>query len=167
MNLRARRPALAGISLVEMLVYMSVLMVITGVGFVALYRGMDNSVALRRSGEDIAKAIRAGERWRADVRAATNQIRAETIQEEQVIHLPGAHGLVTYRFTTNRIFRAVGNGAGSPLLSNIQSSAFRSETRHNVIVWQWELELRPNTRKLSRVRPLFTFIAVPAGDARK
>lgn len=166
MNLHAKGRSRSGLSLVEMLVYMSVLMVITGVGFVALYRGMDNSVALRRSGGDIAKALRAGERWRADVRASTGQIRAEIIQEEQVIHLPGALGPLTYRFATNTILRGTGNG-WVPVLSNVHSSAFRSEVRHGVLVWHWELELRPNTKKLSRVRPLFTFIAVRAGDARK
>jgi hypothetical protein len=36
-----------------------------------------------------------------------------------------------------------------------------------VAVWRWELELQTRTKKVNRVLPLFTFIAVPAGDLPK
>jgi hypothetical protein len=35
------------------------------------------------------------------------------------------------------------------------------ETRSNVVAWRWEVELRTSQKKPS-LKPLFTFMAVPA-----
>ena len=58
-----------GISIIECLVYGFVLLVLLGVAYCAFYRCVENSYTLRRNAEDIATALRAGERWRADVRS--------------------------------------------------------------------------------------------------
>lgn len=159
--------ALRGISLIEMLVYMGVLFVIIGVGYSALYRCMDNSTALRHSADDIANALHAGEDWRADLRAASGNIQIENLPDEQVIHLSGTRGEVSYRFADHAIFRRLANNGWSPLLANVKDSSFMADPRNKVTAWRWELELQPHTKKLSRVTPLFTFIAVPAGDLPK
>src|SRR5215204_4914756 len=105
-------------SLVEMLVYISVVVVLLGVGYAALYRCMDNCVALRRSADDIANAVRAGEQWRTDVRAAKAGIRLESNSTGQVLLLTTSERKIAYRFSDNTVFRRVGNGGWSPMLSN-------------------------------------------------
>ena len=156
-----------GISLVEMLVYMSVLIVIVGVGYTALYRCLDNSNALRRSADDIANALHTGEDWRADVRAADGKIQLESLPDEQILHLPGSRGEVSYRFAANAISRRLGNNEWSPLLANVQTSTFVADTRTKANAWRWEIELQTRTKKFGTVKPLFTFIAVPAGELPK
>ena len=159
--------SIRGISLIEMLVYMSVLIVIVGVGYTALYRCLDNSNALRRSADDIANALHTGEDWRADVRAADGKIQLESLPDEQILHLPGSRGEVSYRFAANAISRRLGNNEWSPLLANVQTSTFVADTRTKANAWRWEIELQTRTKKFGTVKPLFTFIAVPAGELPK
>ena len=166
-SLPRRLRHLRGISLVEMIVYMAVLVVLIGVGYSALYRSLDNAAALRHSTDDIANALHAGEDWRADLRAAGGKIQIENLTDEQILHLPGTRGEVSYRFADQTIFRRLGNNDWSPLLANVKASSFIADPRNKVTAWRWELELQPHTKKLSRVLPLFTFIAVPTGDLPK
>ena len=161
------KPALRGLSLIEMLVYMGVLFVIIGVGYSALYRCMDNSTALRHSADDIANALHAGEDWRADLRAAAGNIQIENLPDEQILHLSGTRGEVFYRFADHAIFRRLANNGWSPLLANVKASSFIADPRNKVTAWRWELELQSHAKKLSRVTPLFTFIAVATGDLPK
>lgn len=156
-----------GISLIEMLVYMSVLVVILGVGYSALYRCLDHSRALRRSADDIANALHAGEDWRIDVRAASGNIQLENMRDEQIVRLPGKRGEVSYRFADHTIFRRLGHNEWSPLLADVKASNFVHDQRSQVTAWRWELELQPHARKLASVKPLFTFLAVPTGDPPK
>ena len=71
------RPRQAGFTLIETVVYLSALFVLLGAGYMAMYRCIDRSVALRRNAEGLTSALRAGEHWRADVRSATGPIRSE------------------------------------------------------------------------------------------
>lgn len=151
-------------TLIEMLVYMGVLFVIIGVGYAALYRSLDNSRALRRSSGDIADALHAGENWRADVRVTRGEIQLLANPDGQILRLPGSRGDVSYRFANNTLFRRLGNNDWSPVLPNVKASSFISETRGNVTAWRWELEMQSRAKKIGQIPPLFTFIAVPAGD---
>lgn len=161
-----RRPVTATLAytLIEMLVYMSVLLVLLGIGYAALYRSMDNATALRESTDDIINAIHAGENWRADVRAAHGNIRLESSDAEQILSLPGSRGRISYRFAANTISRRIGGNDWTPVLANVKTSDFIADARQNVKAWRWELELRTHPKRVIRIRPLFTFIAVPAGD---
>jgi hypothetical protein len=156
-----------GYLLIECLVYMSVLLILLGVGYEAFYRCIQNSVALRRSADDIASALNAGERWRADLRAVKGMIRVEDTAAERILHLPGARGEVAYQFSRNAVLRRVGGGSWVRLLAGVKSSSMKSDPRPNVIAWRWELELQPRSKKPGRVRPLFTFIAVPERSSTK
>ena len=100
----------AAYSLIEMLVYISIVAVLLGLSYAALYRCMDNSAALRRSSDDIANAIHAGEQWRNDVRAATQSVRLETNSSTQILLLAGPGKSVSYRFADNTVSRRIGNG---------------------------------------------------------
>jgi Tfp pilus assembly protein FimT len=164
---RTEKTAASGISLIEMLVYMSVLLVIMGVGYAALYNCMDYSTTLCRSSDDIVNALHAGENWRADIRAASGRIQLETSQEDQIIRLPGTRGEVSYRFANNTIFRRLGNNEWSQVLARVKTSTFVSDSRRDVAAWRWELELQARTNKFTRILPLFTFVAVPTGELPK
>ena len=150
--------------LVEALVYVGVSVLLLGVAYAAMYRCIDSSVALRRSADDLTGALHAGERWRADVRAARAPIRVENLANEQVLHLTGSEGEVVYRAADGAVFRRVGAGTWTRVLANVSSSNMQSDPRQTVAAWRWELQLKTRA-KTSRIHPLFTFIAVPAGGS--
>ena len=150
--------------MMEVLVYIGLLFVVVGLGYAVVYRCIEQSVLLRRSTEDMARALDAGERWRADVRAAGAGIALDGGQTNRLLHLKSSRGEVTYRFANGAVERRVSSGSWIPMISNVKASAMMSDTRQNVNAWRWELELQPRKRSSARpgrVRPLFTFIAVP------
>jgi hypothetical protein len=156
--------------LIEVLVYIAVIGALLGAGYAAMYRCIDNSIALRRNADDITSTLHAGERWRADVRSATSQVRLERTDAGQLLSFESPGGSVSYRFSTNAIFRSVGAGPWVRLLPNVKSSIMKSDPRQYASPWCWELELAPRTQgsvKPGRVRPLFTFVAVPEGTSSK
>ena len=158
----ARRTA--GYLLVEALVYIGLVFLLLGIGSAALYRCIDNSVALRRNADDILRAVHAGELWRADVRAATGGISWDKTGLQPVLRLAGAQGETEYRYDSGAVFRKTGTSPWSRILDQVKASAMAPEPRPGVTAWRWELELQPKTRgsfKPGRVRPLFTFLAVP------
>src|SRR5207245_2560100 len=77
-----------GFTLIETLVYMSLLFVTLGIAFVAMYRSMDASAALRRNANDIVQALKAGEQWREDVRQVTGPVRSEQTAQGVTFRLP-------------------------------------------------------------------------------
>jgi hypothetical protein len=152
----------------EVLVYIGLVFVILGFGFTILYRCLDHSMVLRRSTEDIASALRVGERWRADIRAAHAAPRIEQSADGPILHLTGARGEIAYWYSANAVFRRTPAGAWSVVLDHVQSSRMESDSRSRVAAWRWELELQPQVKgsvKPGRVRPLFTFEAVPQTPA--
>lgn len=160
-GLREPRRSKAGIMLVECLVYMSVLAVIFGLAFSAFYHCQSQSNQLRRNAQDIALAMRAGERWRADIRAAAAPPRWEAAGETQVLVIPRAGGQETlYAFADKQVLVKTGGATNwTVLLPSVKSSRMRPENRAAVSAWRWELELQTR-QKTVRLPPLFTFLAV-------
>ena len=76
----------------ECLVYIAVFAILLGSGTAAFYFCWDHSKALIYATDDIASALRAGERWRADVRAATGKISVETTATGEVVRIPEREG---------------------------------------------------------------------------
>ena len=150
--------------LIEALVYIAAIGVLLGAGYAAMYRCIDSSIALRRNADDITSALHAGERWRADVRSANGQVRLENTDAGQLLYLTGASSEVVYLYSTNGISRRLGTGSWVRLLPNVKSSTMKSDPRQYATPWCWELELATRAKgsvKPGRVRPLFTFVAVP------
>ena len=154
---RSRHSAYA---LIEALVYFSVVAVLMTVAYVALDRCIANSVALRRAADDIGNALRAGERWRADMRVSTHT-RWEDIDGTQVLRLSTDQGEIQYRWELGALGRRVGNGPWTTILNRVKMISISPEAREHVRAWRCEMELEPR-RKSARVQPLFTFYAVPA-----
>jgi hypothetical protein len=149
--------------LVEALVYIGLVVVILGLAFALMYRLVDNSIVLRRNSEDIAAAMRAGERWRADVRGA-EQISPEQTESGLVMRMSTGTRVVQYRFDSSNVWLQAEDRPWVLLLQNVRASEMRPDQRSEVSTWRWELEMRSRAKgytKSSKVRPLFTFTAVP------
>jgi hypothetical protein len=158
----------AAYTLIEALVYMSMLFVVMALGYTAMYRSMDASTGLRRNAVDITRTLNAGERWREDVRRATAPLRVERVSErETLLHIPYKKLEVTYRFASGAVSRRAGPPEWSVVLQPVRNSTFISDPRQNVTAWKWEIELQPPRKSLTRLHPLFTFLAVPTNAPAK
>ena len=147
-----------GYMLIECLVYIAVLAVVLNLAYAAYYRCQTNSVNLRRNAEDIVITVRAGERWRADVRAAT----APPKLEGNRLVVPQAAGEVVYEFVDNTMWRQDG-AARIAVLRRLRASTMQADARSQVTSWRWEVELMAGKKTVS-LRPLFTFTAVAGGS---
>ena len=147
-----------GYMLIECLVYIVVLVVVLDLAYAAYYRCQLNSVNLRRNAEDIVITVRAGERWRADIRAAT----APPKLAGNKLVVPQAAGEVVYEFVDNTMWRQDGT-ARIAVLRRLRASTMQADARSRVTSWRWEVELMAG-KKTPRLRPLFTFTAVAGGN---
>ena len=160
-SVRSRVRRNTGISLIECLVYIALLVVVMGAGFMALYHATVNHRNLRRNADDIAAAVNVGELWRKDIRAATGRITAETGVEGQLVRIPQVRGEVTYQFAAGQLRRQQQAGsAWTVLLPRVQTSSMTADRREHVTEWRWELTLRTTSRQV-RIKPTFSFNAVP------
>lgn len=144
------------------MVYMSVLFVFIGLGYVAMYKSMDASTGFRRSAADISQALNTGERWREDIRHANGPIRVENAGDNEItLHIPQPQTEVDYQFSSNNVSRRAGQQDWTTVLEHVQNSNFLADRRQTVTAWRWELELEKYRKEPSRTRPFFTFVAVP------
>jgi hypothetical protein len=87
----------------------------------------------------------------------------ETAGDEHLIYLLGTSRQIAYRFADSTLSRRLGSGPWVQVLDRVKASSFEADGRRNVSLWRWELELQPQSKatiKASRIRPLFTFLAV-------
>jgi len=153
MTPRARQ---RGYLLAEVLVYIAVLPVIVGTAWLAYYRFDHASRGLTRNTDDIVRILRAGERWREDVRAAT----AAPSMAGGMLRLPHGSGEVLYRFEGTRVVRKANEAEGwVPVLTRVELSRMAPEVRKHVAAWRWEVKLEP--WRTGTVRSHFGFLAVP------
>jgi Tfp pilus assembly protein FimT len=155
-----------GFTIIECLVYISVMAVILGIGLMAFYRCWDDNKAITRNGNDIVRTLKAGETWRADMRAATGPIHVVTTSSEQTVRIPSGKKDLTYSFANGELRKRTGND--SPwyvVLPKVKSSQMEMDKRDAVTAWRWELELA-SQRKNAKVRPLFTFEVVPGNSSK-
>ena len=151
-----------GFSLIECLTYLAVFFIVCGVALAAYHQMDEQSRAFTRNSDDIVRALQAGERWRADVRAATNAV---LLPETQELRLTTRHGLVSYFFRDGAVWRQGTNDSPSALfLASVKSSAMQPDARTQLTAWRWEVELKTK-RTNATVRPLFTFLAAPGTEA--
>jgi hypothetical protein len=150
-----------GIMLLEAIVYVSVLALILGLSLATFYTANANYRDLSRNADDITRTLKAGERWRADVRGASGPPRLDVGASvtNAVLSLPSGTNEIVYTLRDGELTR---RGAGetnrAPFLSGLARSEFICDARSNVTVWRWEVELE-GRQKVARSRPLFTFQA--------
>ena len=143
-----------GFTLIEMLVYIAVFAVVLNLAFFAYYRYDQQMRDVRRNADDIVRAMRAGERWRDDVRNATAPPHAI----ENGVVIPRQSGQIAYVFADGTVWRRAA-GSQTVALKNVRASTMSSDARDRVNAWRWELELT-SPKKTVLIRPLFTFTAV-------
>ena len=145
--------------LVECLVYLAVFAILLGIGTASFYFCWDHSQALIYATDDIATALRTGERWRADVRAATGKITIETTADGKRLRIPRGTNELIYSFNAGEVRRKfASSGFSESLLPAVKASQMVMDTRGPVSAWRWELELKPR-RKETHLPLLFTFEA--------
>ena len=155
----SRDQAQAGYLLIECLVYLSVIVVILGLGLGAFYTCWDYSKALHYATDDINAALHAGERWRADIRNATGKITVEATPAGERLRIPHGANEIIYNFNAGEVRRQIASSDFSELLlPKVKVSQMVTETRGPVAAWRWEVELTPH-RKETRLPLLFTFEA--------
>ena len=164
MNLSTHNASQRGLSLIECLAYIAVLAVLMAIGGSTVAKAWDRSRALSRNSQDIQRALNVGERWRADIRAATGRIETVVSNTGQTLRIPTHDGRVEYEFNDGELRRRANDRAGwMTVLPKVNASQMQPGTEPGVTAWQWELELQP-AQKNAHVRPLFTFTAVPGKE---
>jgi len=160
MKLRlANTAARTGYLLIECLVYMSVFVVVLGLGIGAFYVCLDHSKALHSAADDITAALHAGERWRADIRQATGTVIGEAVPGGEQLRIPRGADDIIYTFSAGEIRRRMGASSFSELLlAQVKASQMVRDQRGPVIAWRWELELLPRRRE-TRLPLAFSFEA--------
>jgi Tfp pilus assembly protein PilV len=153
-----------GITLIECLVYIGFSMVLLGAGLLAFSHNLDNTKNLRRNVDDISRTLHAGEQWRMDIRAATAPIQVDA--SAQTVRIPTRTSEVSYRFAESQVWRKANRDAEwSSLLPKVKQSEMLLDSRTHVQACRWELELQTQVKNV-RVRPLFTFLAVPGAPSK-
>ena len=162
MKLRTNIPAVrrqSGVTLIECLVYISVFTILLGIGTASFYMCWDHTRATVFTADEIESALRAGECWRADVRAATGKISVESTAAGETVRIPETGGEILYRFADGELRREnPAKNNSRLLLAKVKTSDMKTAARENVMAWQWEVELVP-PNKAGRFPLLFTFEA--------
>lgn len=152
----------SGMLLVECLVYIAVFTILLGIGTAAFYFCWDHTRAVVSTANDVESALRVGEGWRADVRAATGAITVESTAAGETVRIPAGTRDIVYRFAAGELRREVSPQNDSRLLlKKVKVSEMKAELRVGVTAWRWELELTSQQRE-TRFPLLFTFEAVPS-----
>jgi len=153
--------------LIECLVYIAVFMVITGLATAAFYRALESSKRIRRNTADVGLALQAGELWRAEVRSATAPLRLGSETARQTLRIPRGADEIAYAFSDGTLLRrATATAPWTKALANLKSSQMVREERNGVVSWRWEIEFNSQL-KGTRLRPLFSFMAVAPADQQR
>jgi hypothetical protein len=149
----------SGMFLLECLVYLSIFVILLGGATTVFYFCWDHTQALIYTTDDITSALHTGERWRADVRAATGIITVETTATGELARIPEGAKTIFYRFESGEVRRQVSpSDYQELLLAKVKTSEMKPDTRDSVTAWRWELEVLPR-RKEAQLPLLFTFEA--------
>jgi hypothetical protein len=155
----------SGILLVECLVYLAVVSIVFGFGLLLFHGVVKSSQRFRQASEEMIMALRTGERWREDIHAATAPVELSRNAQGWMLRVPRAGGDSTYVFASGELRRSRrGSGEMQVVLSGVKSLEWRREDRGALQVWRWELELESRVLR-SRLRPMFTFLAVQSDEA--
>jgi len=152
----------AGVMLIECLVYIAVFAILLGIGTAAFFFCWDHTRATISTADEIETALRAGENWRADVRAATGRISVEATPASELVKIPTGENEIIYRLAAGELWRENPAQNRSRLLfTKVKTSEMNAAARDGVTAWCWELELIP-PRPERHFPLLFTFEAAQA-----
>jgi len=149
-----------GLLLLEVIVYLAIFALVLGMATEAFYQCWTSSAAFRRDTDELARALTVGERWRADVRAASGVITRSSDNGVATFRIPQTQGEVVYAFAESQIRRSGPHAKDSVMLSHIKSSEMLPESQPFGVVCRWELELASKHPQKSALRPILSFQAV-------
>ena len=143
--------------------YMALLVMFSTLAYQTYYRAARQSADIQRQSREITAALRAGERWRADVRQATAAPKwiPSAWRQTMVMRLTTPTGHINYFFEGSKVWRKVGDAPKEMVLFNVKNSEMVADTRSTVPAVRWELEIKTQGGRRAQTRPLFTFLAVP------
>ena len=150
-----------GYFLIELVVYFSLFLLVTGLAYMAFYQAMGHSRSVQGCAEDIARALKAGESWRQDIRTATAPPNWREVDGVQYLQIPQGTNAAVYFFNRDSVWR-FHESQPTPVLvlKAVKQSTMKADNRSRVSAWRWELELQGRKRHVN-IRPLFTFASVP------
>ncbi len=155
-----------GFLLIECLVYIAALLVLLGLAFAAFYRVYKQNTYLERNAEDITRTMEAGELWREDIRQATGPMRWVQTPNGPELHVPHTDNEIAYVLLDDTVWRSAGEQRPwVEFLTRVAKSEMVKDSRHHVTAWRWEVQLQ-RAQKVARVKPVFSFLAVPATSAK-
>lgn len=155
-----------GFSLIECLVYIAVVMTILGIGLSLYLKLLSFHRDLERNASDIARSLKAGEVWRADIRSAVGPIESTRSDEETFLVIPTATGSIRYHFDQQTLWRQ-GELAHSEtiFLHGVTECEFIQESRSRVTAWRCEIQLKTKMKTV-RIQPKFSFLAVNQAEQK-
>src|SRR4051812_43578989 len=119
MRIRHTHRTRTGFTLIECLVYLVLFVFVSGLAFEAYFTMNQQTRAVNNSASDISRAMRAGERWRADLRFSTTAI----VENESTLRLTQKSGVVRYQFRDGAIWRQSNEALPTLVLDGVQASA--------------------------------------------
>ncbi len=166
--MRRARAQLAGMALLDCLIYITLLILLFGLTLSAFLQTLRHSRELERVSVTTVRALQAGEQWREDVRSARGGVQVVEAGGTNELRLTTASGEITYTFRDGVILRRAGTGANAlwlEALDGVKVSRFAEDRRKHVTAWTWELELirRKDGQGMQRV---LTFLAVPEAELK-
>ena len=151
----------SGIALVECMVYIVLLFLVMGMAYAGFYEVLEHTTKLNRTAADINRVLHAGELWRADVRGSVGLPKQGEVGSQLVWQIPQGKKEIVYLFKGDTVYRQEGNNAApAPFLAQVKSSRMLLDKGQQVTSCRWEVEL-DGGRKPGKMKPLFTFQAVP------
>lgn len=156
---RPQPVASGGYTLLELLVYIGILLVISGIAMSSLNRLWSAAGNASASTDEHGAALRTAEQWRLDVRAASAPI---TIEEQgHRCRIPNASGDILWNLTNGVLSRQITDRPPNLKLPRILDARFATDKRAHVTALRCDLLLIPRSTK-ARTTPAFSFLAVPA-----
>ena len=147
-----------GMALLECVVYIALLGLVMSMAYAGFYSVLEHTTRLQRSAADINRVLAAGEQWREDVRKSAGLPRQVESGGDMVWQILRGNEPVVYLFKGDTVYR-LDNKGQKPFLMQVKSSRMLVDKRA-VNSCRWEVEL-DGWKKPSKMKPLFTFQAVP------
>ncbi len=116
----------SAVMLIECLVYIAVFAILTGIGLASFYFCWDHTRATIYAADEVESALRAGEAWRADVRAATGKISVATTATGELVTIPDGEMRIVYRIKAGELSREIPRAKHFPT-ATAESQSFRNE----------------------------------------
>lgn len=151
-------PGDQGLTLLELLIYMSMVSIIALTAFSALGRLWTAAGQMSAETQDQSIALQAAELWRIDVRGATSRVELDA--EGKTCRMLHGTNSVTWSFRDGVLQRQVQGRPPVFWVGRIARGAFSFDARPHATALRCDLLLTPRSVK-ARQAPALTFAAVP------